>query len=165
MKFSSYGEPSHSQHARPQTKRQIRYGMNRPAYLATMALALAAPHSARGYGVYSHGELIDLVWGDSIRPLLIQRYPRITEAELVRAHSYAYGGCTIQDLGYYPFASAFFSDLTHYVRSGDFVAALVRDASNADELAFAVGALSHYIGDVYGHSEAVNLSVGQTFPT
>jgi Zinc dependent phospholipase C len=139
--------------------------MNRQAYLATMAaLALAAPESARAYGVYSHGELIDLVWGDSIRPLLIQRYPGITEAELTRAHGYAYGGCTIQDLGYYPFANAFFSDLTHYVRSGDFVAALVRDASNADELAFAIGALSHYIGDVYGHSEAVNLSVGQTFP-
>src|SRR5262249_14690272 len=88
----------------------------------------------------------------------------ITEAELTRAHSYAYGGCTIQDLGYYPFAKDFFSDLTHYVRSGDFVAALLRDASNADELAFAIGALSHYIGDVYGHSDAVNLSVGQTFP-
>jgi Zinc dependent phospholipase C len=139
--------------------------MNRRAYLAAMtALALAAPHSALGYGVYSHSELIDLVWGDSIRPLLIQRYPGISEAELTRAHSYAYGGCTIQDLGYYPFANDFFSDLTHYVRSGDFVAALIRDASNADELAFAIGALSHYLGDVYGHSEAVNLSVGQTFP-
>jgi len=135
------------------------------AFLATMAvLALGAPRSARGYGVYSHGELIDLIWGDSIRPMLIQRFPGITEAELTRAHSYAYGGCTIQDLGYYPFANAFFSDLTHYVRSGDFVEALVHNASNADELAFAIGALSHYIGDVYGHSEAVNLSVGQTFP-
>jgi hypothetical protein len=147
-RFSEHGEMTHSRHA----------------YLAAMAaLALGAPYSARGYGVYSHGELIDLVWGDSIRPLLIQRYPGITEAELLRAHSYAYGGCTIQDLGYYPFANDFFSDLTHYVRSGDFVAALLRDASNADELAFAIGALSHYIGDVYGHSEAVNLSVGRSF--
>ena len=139
--------------------------MNRWAYLFTMlALTLGAFHSALGYGVYSHGELIDLVWSDSIRPLLIQQYPGITEAELTRAHSYAYGGCTIQDLGYYPFGQHFFSDLTHYVRSGDFIAALVRDASNADELAFAIGALSHYVGDVYGHSEAVNLSVGQAFP-
>jgi hypothetical protein len=138
--------------------------MNRLAYLAIMAVTLAAPHSARGYGVYSHGELIDLVWGDTIRPLLIERYPGITEAELTRAHSYAYGGCTIQDLGYYPFNNTFFSDLTHYVRSGDFVAALLRNASNADELAFAIGALSHYVGDIYGHSEAVNLSVPKTFP-
>ena len=129
-----------------------------------MALTLAAPHSARGYGVYSHGELIDLVWGDTIRPLLMERYPGITEAELTKAHSYAYGGCTIQDLGYYPFNNTFFSDLTHYVRTGDFVAALLRNASNADELAFALGALSHYIGDIYGHSEAVNLSVPKTFP-
>jgi hypothetical protein len=139
--------------------------MNRPAYLAAMAFTLAAPHFARGYGVYSHGELIDLVWGDTIRPLLIERYRGITEAELTRAHSYAYGGCTIQDLGYYPFNNTFFSDLTHYVRSGDFVAALLRNASNADELAFAIGALSHYIGDIYGHSEAVNLSVPKTFPS
>src|SRR5262252_3713910 len=139
--------------------------MNGRRYLAAMtALALASPHSARGYGVYSHGELIDMVWADSIRPLLIQRYPGITEAELTRAHSYAYGGCTIQDLGYYPFGNAFFSDLTHYVRSGDFVSALLHNASNPDELAFAIGAVSHYIGDVYGHSEAVNLSVPKAFP-
>jgi hypothetical protein len=129
-----------------------------------VALTLGAPHSARGYGIYSHAELIDLVWDDSIRPLLIQRYPGITEAELTRAHAYAYGGCRIQDLGYFPLAGAFFSDLTHYVRSGDFIAALLRDASNADELAFAVGALSHYLGDIYAHSEAVNLSVGLVFP-
>ncbi|HKE28896.1 MAG TPA: zinc dependent phospholipase C family protein [Bryobacteraceae bacterium] len=128
------------------------------------ALGLVALHSAWGYGVYSHGELIDVVWDESIRPLLLQRYPGITEADLTRAHSYAYGGCTIQDLGYYPFGSQFFSNLTHYVRSGDFVAALVREASNADELAFAIGALSHYIGDIYGHSQAVNLSVPQAFP-
>jgi hypothetical protein len=139
--------------------------MNRRAYLPTIVvLTLGAPHSTWGYGVYSHGELIDMVWDDSIRPLLIERYPGITEADLTSAHSYAYGGCNIQDLGYYPFGNQFFSDLTHYVRSGDFVAALVRGASNADELAFAVGALSHYIGDIYGHSEAVNLSVGQAFP-
>jgi hypothetical protein len=138
--------------------------MKQRAYLATLsALALAAPHSARGYGVYSHSELIDLVWGDSIRPLLIERYPGITEAGLTRAHSYAYGGSTIQDLGYYPFANAFFSDLTHYVRTGDFVTSLLRNASNADELAFGIGALSHYVGDVYGHSEAVNLSVPKAF--
>lgn len=136
----------------------------RPFLSTVVALSLAAPPSAPGYGIYSHAELIDLVWGDSIRPLLIQRYPGITEAELTRAHAYAYGGCRIQDLGYFPLAGAFFSNLTHYVRSGDFVAALLRDASNADELAFAVGALSHYLGDTSSHSEAVNLSVGLVFP-
>ena len=136
----------------------------RPFLSTLLALSLGAPHSVWGYGVYSHSELIDIVWGGSIRPLLIQRYPGITEAELIRAQSYAYGGCRIQDVGYYPLGKEFFSDLTHYVRSGDFVAALLRDASNADELAFAIGALSHYLGDIYSHSEAVNLSVGQVFP-
>jgi hypothetical protein len=71
----------------------------------------------------------------------------------------------IQDLGYYPFGKTLFSDLTHYVRSGDFIVALLRDASTADELAFAVGALSHYIGDNIGHSQVVNVSVALEFPS
>ena len=63
----------------------------------------------------------------------------MTPAELERARAYAYGGCVIQDIGYYPFGNKFFSDLTHYVRAGDFVQALLRDAKTPDELAFAVG--------------------------
>jgi hypothetical protein len=70
----------------------------------------------------------------------------------------------IQDLGYYPFGDSFFSDLTHYVRSGDFVLALFRNAHNANELAFAVGAESHYIGDSIGHSQATNRAVALQFP-
>ncbi len=87
----------------------------------------------------------------------MSRYPNLTPAELDQARAYAYGGCVIQDIGYYPFGDGFFSNLTHYVRSGDFVVALFRNAHNANELAFAVGALSHYIGDSYGHSLATNL--------
>ena len=90
--------------------------------------------------------------------------PTLTPAQFNRARSYAYGGCVIQDIGYYPFGDQFFSDLTHYVRSGDFVLALFRNAHNADELAFAIGALSHYVGDSYGHSEATNLAVAKQFP-
>src|SRR6202044_895710 len=91
-------------------------------------------------------------------------YPTLTEAQLQEAHAYAYGGCAIQDFGYYPFGNGFFSDLTHYVRSGDFVINLLRNAHTADELAFAIGSLSHYIGDTVGHSTAVNLSVPVEFP-
>ena len=96
--------------------------------------------------------------------MLKSRYPNLTPAELDRARSFAYGGCVIQDLGYYPFGDSFFSDLTHYVRSGDFVLALFRNARNANELAFAVGALSHYIGDSIGHSQATNRAVALEFP-
>jgi hypothetical protein len=96
--------------------------------------------------------------------LLLSRYPALTTEELERARAYAYGGCVIQDIGYYPFGDRSFSNLTHYVRSGDFVVALFRNAENANELAFAVGALSHYIGDTEGHSLAINRAVPVEFP-
>ena len=130
---------------------------------AFLALLLAST-PAVPYSVQSHQELIDLAWKQSIRPILLKHYPTLTEAQLQEAHAYAYGGCAIQDFGYYPFGNAFFSDLTHYVRSGDFVISLLRNAHNADELAFAIGSLSHYIGDTVGHSAAINLSVPVEFP-
>src|SRR6202034_2316395 len=119
---------------------------------------------AGAYSLLTHEQLIDLTWKDSIVPLLLSRYPTLTPAQLEHARAYAYGGCVIQDIGYYPFGDASFSNLTHYVRSGDFVVNLFRNAGNADELAFAVGALSHYIGDTIGHSEATNRAVPIEFP-
>jgi Zinc dependent phospholipase C len=120
--------------------------------------------SAYGYSLLTHEQLIDLTWDTSIVPLLLSRYPTLTPAELEHARAYAYGGCVIQDIGYYPFGDKNFSNLTHYVRSGDFVVNLFRNAGNADELAFAVGALSHYIGDSVGHSQATNVAVPIEFP-
>jgi hypothetical protein len=131
--------------------------------LASLGLLLAAT-PAVPYSVQTHQELIDLAWKQSIRPILLKHYPALTEAQLQEAHAYAYGGCAIQDFGYYPFGNRFFSDLTHYVRSGDFVVSLLRNAHTADELAFAIGSLSHYIGDTVGHSVAVNLAVPVEFP-
>ena len=130
---------------------------------AFLGLLLAAT-PAVPYSVQSHQELIDLAWKQSIRPILLKQYPTLTEAQLQEAHAYAYGGCAIQDFGYYPFGNKFFSDLTHYVRSGDFVVSLLRNAHTADELAFAIGSLSHYIGDTVGHSTAINLAVPVEFP-
>ncbi|MGA8088469.1 MAG: zinc dependent phospholipase C family protein [Terracidiphilus sp.] len=134
--------------------------------LATLTLlALATwPRSASAYSLLTHEQLIDLTWKDSIVPLLLSRYPNLTPAQLDRARAYAYGGCVIQDIGYYPFGDRSFSNLTHYVRSGDFVVNLFRNAHDANELAFAIGALSHYIGDSIGHSEATNLAVPIEFP-
>jgi hypothetical protein len=116
------------------------------------------------YSVLTHEELIDLAWNDSIRPALLARFPKATEHQLVVAHSYAYGGCAIQDMGYYPFGKRFFSDLTHYVRSGDFVRWMLENAHTIDEYAFAMGALSHYLGDSIGHSEAINPATAFEFP-
>jgi hypothetical protein len=131
----------------------------------SIALLLLVPQpTAHAYSLLTHEELIDLTWQDSIVPLLLARYPGLTAAQLQEAHAYAYGGCVVQDIGYYPFGDQLFSDLTHYVRSGDFVVNLFRNAHTPDELAFAVGALSHYIGDSIGHPEAVNISVPIEFP-
>ena len=116
------------------------------------------------YSVLTHQQIIDLAWKESIRPVLLSRYPGTTEAQLRRAQAFAYGGCAIQDAGYYPFGHVFMSDLTHYVRTGDFVATLIRNSRNVNELVFALGALSHYVGDSYGHQDAVNPSTAIEFP-
>src|ERR1700712_2856042 len=133
------------------------------ALICLVAVAGFAP-PAGAYSVMTHEQLIDLTWDASIVPLLLSRYPTLTPAEIEHARAFAYGGCVIQDIGYYPFGDKFFPDLTHYVRSGDFVVNLFRNAGNADELAFAIGALSHYIGDSLGHPEATNLAVPVEFP-
>src|ERR1700760_3974965 len=131
--------------------------------ILVFCLTLVCP-PAGAYSLLTHEQLIDLTWQSSIVPLLKSRYPDLTPDQIEHARAYAYGGCVIQDIGYYPFGDKFFSDLTHYVRSGDFVVNLFRNAGNADELAFAVGALSHYIGDSIGHSQATNLAVPIEFP-
>jgi hypothetical protein len=121
------------------------------------------PPPAHAYSVLSHEEIIDMAWDGSIAPLLRAKFPQATPEEIKAAEAYAYGGCVIQDLGYYPFGSKFFSDLVHYVRSGDFVEALLRDAQDVNDYAFAIGALAHYIADVQGHP-AVNRAVAIEYP-
>lgn len=142
----------------------MRFRRLRSVAVILLMMLMCGARRAGAYSLLTHEQLIDLTWNDSIAPLLKSRYPNLTAADLDRARSFAYGGCVIQDLGYYPFGNSFFSDLTHYVRSGDFVLALFRNAHNANELAFAVGALSHYIGDSIGHSQATNSAVAFEFP-
>jgi hypothetical protein len=118
---------------------------------------------ANAYSVLTHEEVIDLIWNDSIRPLLLSRYPHSTPEELRQAHAFAYGGSVLQDLGYYPFGSHLFSDLTHYVRTGDFEKNLFLESTNVNELAFAAGTLAHYGSDIHGHP-FVNRAVPIEFP-
>ncbi len=135
--------------------------------LFQVALLLAATFLSadlRAYSVLTHEELIDLAWNDSIRPLLLAKFPGATESQLREAHAYAYGGSAVQDMGYYPFGKPFFSNLTHYVRTGDFVVWMLQNARNMNEYAFAVGALSHYLGDSIGHAQAVNPATAVAFP-
>ena len=129
-----------------------------------LVVVLATARPVAAYSVLSHEANVDAAWDDAIKPLLVQRFPGTTPAALLTAHAYAYGGSVIQDLGYFPFGSRFFSNLVHYVRSGDFVEALIRDAQDVNEYAFALGALAHYAADNTGHPIAVNRSVPLMFP-
>jgi len=115
------------------------------------------------YSVLTHEEVVDLLWQDTIQPLLLKRFPSATPDDLKKAHAFAYGGCLVQDMGYYPFGNKYFSDLTHYVRSGDFIVNLIHESSDLNEYAFALGALAHYSADNMGHP-TVNESVGLLFP-
>jgi len=129
-----------------------------------IGLLLLSTSFACGYSVLTHEAVVDSVWDSAIQKMLLQRFPAATPDELEQAHAYAYGGCIVQDMGYYPFSDRFFSDLTHYVRSGDFVTALIQDSQDVNEYAFALGALSHYAADVSGHRIATNLAVPILYP-
>jgi hypothetical protein len=131
--------------------------------LVLASLLLCAPRAA-AYSVLAHEATVDAAWDDLIVPILRQRYRGLTSADLDHARAFAYGGSLIQDLGYYPFGSRLFTNLTHYVRSGDFVESLIRNANGADELAFALGALAHYNADNSGHPGAVNRAVPLMYP-
>jgi hypothetical protein len=141
--------------------------MSALSHLRTAALGvllLCACPTAYSYSVLTHEAIVDSTWDSAIKPLLLKRFPAATADDLTAAHAYAYGGCIIQDLGYYPFGSTFYSDLTHYVRSGDFIANLIRESQDLDEYAFALGALAHLAADNNGHRMATNTSVPLLYP-
>jgi zinc dependent phospholipase C len=128
-----------------------------------LTILLVCSGGASAYSVLTHEEIVDLLWTDTLRPLLLSRYPGLSEEQIKEAHAYAYGGAVIQDLGYYPFGSVEFSNLVHYVRSGDFVRELILESQDADEFAFALGTLAHYTADIAGHP-AVNQAVAIQYP-
>ncbi len=127
-------------------------------------LVCLAPIRVKAYSVLTHEAIIDASWEKSIKPLLKNRFPKSTDAELTMAHSYAYGGSLMTDIGYSPYGSVYFTDLIHYVRSGDFVNNLISESDNLNEYAYALGALCHYMADRYGHSIGTNLVVPMVYP-
>jgi hypothetical protein len=137
--------------------------LHRARAIALVLLLLLSGGRILAYSVLTHEEIVDLLWTSNILPLIEQRFPGLTDDQIKEAHAYAYGGSVIQDLGYYPFGSKEFSDLVHYVRSGDFVAEMIRQSQDEKEYAFALGALAHYISDVDGHP-AVNQAVAMRYP-
>jgi hypothetical protein len=134
------------------------------AAILTLFLVLGSPDLCAAYAVLAHEAIIDSAWETDLRPLLLKRFPQATADELKEAHAYAYGGAIIQDMGYYPHGSKFVSNLTHYVRSGDFILALLRDSKDLNGYAFALGAMSHYAADKEGHALGVNRAVPILYP-
>ena len=131
--------------------------------LASLLIVCSLSQVCNGYSILTHEEIVDLLWAEQIKPLLLQKFPGATDEDLRKAHAYAYGGCLIQDMGYYPFGNKLFSDLVHYVRSGDFVEALFAEATDINEFAFALGSLAHYVADTVGHP-TINTAVALEFP-
>lgn len=147
----------------PSGSRSPGWGLWSIRVLSVLFVVLMCVSGAFAYSVLTHEQIVDLLWTDDLRPLLLKRFPALTEEQITEAHAYAYGGAVIQDLGYYPFGSTEFSDLVHYVRSGDFVRELLLQSQDANEYAFALGALAHYASDIAGHP-AVNQAVSIQYP-
>lgn len=133
------------------------------AALASFILLFSTLNS-KAYSILAHEAIIDASWQTHLLPMIREKYPDLKGEDVKMAHSYAYGGAMVADMGYMPFGNAFFTDLLHYVRSGDFVEALIRDAKNPNEYAFALGAMSHYMADKYGHSMATNRNIPLIYP-
>jgi hypothetical protein len=133
------------------------------AWVLMLALFMVSSSPSPAYSVLTHEQIVDFLWQSDIKKVLAERFPGTTNEQFRIAHAYAYGGSLIQDMGYYPGGSKFFSDLVHYVRTGDFVSEMIRQARDINELAFALGALAHYVSDMDGHP-VVNRAVPIEFP-
>lgn len=125
---------------------------------------LFIPAHSKAFSILAHEAVIDAEWDSTLKPMLLAKYPNTTDADLKKAHAYAYGGCLVPDMGYMPFGDPYFTDLLHYVRTGDFVMELINDSQNINQYAFALGVLSHYLADEYGHSLATNKTVPLLYP-
>jgi hypothetical protein len=147
----------------PTRSRFKSFSLSVPVLLG-LIFGICGASNCSGYSVLTHEAIIDAAWKDNIVPVLLKRFPDTTPEQLLQAHAYAYGGAIIQDMGYYPFGNDFFSDLTHYVRSGDFVLALIEESTDLNEYAFALGALAHYAADASGHPIATNRAVAMMYP-
>jgi len=132
--------------------------------LIIFVITLLFPLYSLAFSIFAHEAIIDMAWEKSIQPLLKMKYPSATDSELLVARSYAYGGAIVPDLGYYSLGGVFFTHLLHYVNTGDFINALLDEAQDVNEYAFALGALCHYYTDKYGHSLCTNRAVPMLYP-
>src|ERR1700744_2951155 len=125
---------------------------------------LLIPNRSSAFSILAHEAIIDAEWDNVLKPMLLDKYPNSTAQDIKSAHAYAYGGCLVPDMGYMPFGDPYFTNLLHYVRTGDFVMHLINDAQNLNQYAFALGLLRNSLADEYGHSLATNMTVPLVYP-
>ena len=150
--------------SRSRTGTQRRHWRGLLSLIMTAVVLLIAPTAGEAFSVLAHQAVVDQAWDNTLLPLVRQRFPNATKEELSDARSYAHGGSHLADLGYFPLGSRLFTDLLHYVRTGDFVDRLLAEASSPKEYAFALGALDHYDVDTIGHPQATNRAVALIYP-
>jgi hypothetical protein len=125
-----------------------------------LVLTLHAP--SRAYGPIGHMRIVVENWNDVFAPNL--NHKSILDKDLAFA---ALAGAVSSDIGYVIAGARPFTDSVHYVRSGDFAAALVQKAGSGSRardprlLAFALGFQTHYWADRFGHYSATNMLVAK----
>src|SRR5437764_615758 len=113
---------SKSLEATPSTFRFIRF------LLIMTLIIFCHPLPSFSFALFTHEAIIDASWKKTLIPLLKQKYPGATAEDLKKAHAYVYGGAIIPDIGYYPLGNPFFTNLVHYVRSGDFITTIIEES-------------------------------------
>src|SRR5438094_3534357 len=63
--------------------------------LILLAILLLCRNGSSAYSVLTHEQVVDMLWGDVIEPLLKTQYPGLTQEQLKEAHAYAYGGAAV----------------------------------------------------------------------
>ena len=58
---------------------------------ALLFIVFLCSAGAPAYSVLTREEIVDLQWTSEIRPLLLERYPGLSEDQMRQAHAYAYG--------------------------------------------------------------------------
>src|SRR5947207_6138366 len=102
------------------------------SFVISFCLLTFSPEYSESFAILSHEAVIDASWDKAILPTLRKRFPNQSDSDYMKAKAYAYGGAILPDIGFFPFGSILYTNLVHYVRSGDFVEELLNEAQDLD---------------------------------
>jgi hypothetical protein len=105
-----------------------------------LVLSLCRPRETTAYAVLGHEAIIDSVRDTNYAPYCWRVLPVRREEKSKKRTAMPMAGPLSRTWVIIRTEVFFFSDLAHYVRSGDFILALHRDAKDLDGYAFASAA-------------------------